>query len=106
MDSARIASKYIIRSLEENNINNLKGYQKEWEHKYLEEYKCAKFLQNKAKEFTNNDRICDLVTKQLSSLSDNDSLRFCKGDINRFFLLKILFNHKIRKLYSSQSNVK
>jgi len=106
MDSAKIASKYIIRSLEENNPNNLKGYQKEWEHRYLEKYKCAKFLQNKAKEFTNNDRTCDLIAKQLSSLSDSDSLRFCKGDINRFFLLKILFNHAIRKLYSSQSNVK
>ncbi len=106
MDSARIASKYIISSLEENNLNNLKGYQKEWEHKYLEKYKCAKFLQNKAKKFTNNDRTCDLVAKQLSSLSDKDSLRFCKGDINRFFILKILLNHAIRKLYTPQSNVK
>lgn len=100
MDSARIASKYIIKSLEENNLSNLKGYQKEWERKYLKKYKCAKFLQNKAKKFTNNDRTCDLVTKQLSSLSDSDSLRFFKGDINRFFLLKILFNRAIRKLYN------
>ena len=99
MDSARIASKYIIRSLEENNLNNLKEYQKEWERKYLEKYKCAKFLQNKAKKLTNNDRACDLVAEHLSSFSDNDSLRFYKGDINRFFLLKILFNRAIRKLY-------
>jgi len=96
MDSSKIASKWVKKSLETNDLNMLKNYEKEWKKKYYRKYKIAFRLQQKMKEYTKDDNKIDFVVKKLDKMSDKNFVRLLSGDISYFFLFKLAVKFFIR----------
>ncbi len=88
MDSAKIAAKWIERSLNID-LKLLENYNKEWNDKYYQKYKLAFFIQNRIKKASKNDNKLDFGVNRLGKISDKDFKRLLSGDLNNSFLLKI-----------------
>ena len=89
MDSSRIASKWIKESIEKDDLNLLKNYEKEWKRKYYRQFKIAFLLQQKTTKHTQNDNKIDSIVKKMDKISDKDFVKLLKGNISYFFLLKL-----------------
>lgn len=89
MDASRIVSKWIKISIENNDLNPLKNYDKEWRKKYYKKYSVCFFLQQKIKEASADDSKLDGGVRMLRNVSDKDFVKLLSGDLNYLFLIKI-----------------
>lgn len=96
MDSSRIASRWIKESIEKDDLNLLKNYEREWKRKYYRKFKIAFLLQQKMKKYTQNDNKIDFVVKKLDKISDKDFVKLLKGDIGYLFLFKLAIKFFIK----------
>ena len=88
MDSAKIAAKWIERSLSID-LKLLENYNKEWNDKYYQKYKLAFFIQNRIKKASKNDKKLDFGVNGLGKISDKDFERLMSGDLSYSFLAQI-----------------
>ena len=88
MDSAKIAAKWIERSLSID-LKLLENYNKEWNDKYYQKYKLAFFIQNRIKKASKNDKKLDFGMNGLGKISDKDFERLMSGDLSYSFLAQI-----------------
>lgn len=89
LDSARIASKYIQKSIQSDDLKILSGYSSEWKKKYHKKYKLSYLIQDKLKNFTANDKKSDFLVEFIEKVGDKEFARFLSGDITYLFLAKM-----------------
>lgn len=89
MDASRIVSKWIKISIENNDLNLLKNYDKAWRKKYYKKYGICFFLQQKIKEASADDNKLDVGVRMLGNISDRDFVKLLSGDLNYLDLLPI-----------------
>lgn len=95
MDSAKIATKWIKKSLEKDDLSFLENYSKEWKNKYYKQYKIGFWLQQKLKQFSLDDNKLDFGVRRLKKLSDRDFEKLLNGKLSYSFLVKIIFQSLI-----------
>lgn len=92
LEASQIAAEYIRKALQNNNLEILENYQKEWLKKYYKSNKYCYWLQRIADYFSSNNKLCDYSLKKLTKLSDADFDKFLRGDIDFRFFGKLLLN--------------
>lgn len=97
MDSARIAAKNIKKSLENKDVKILENYNKEWRVKYYKKYKTAFFLQKRINKASSNDDRLDFGVRRFKKMSDKDFERILSGDLEKFFLIKVMIKSIFNK---------
>lgn len=101
MEAARIAAHWTFRSIESNDFNLLKGYEREWYRRYYKKYKKGfKFRQNFMKA-SHNDRYMDRGLKMLNSLSSRVFMQLLRGDISFVLFLKMVLS-LIKRFFSTK----
>lgn len=91
MDSARMAAKWIVKSVQYGDMALLQNYSRDWRKKYHKQYKLGFKLQQILKIISTNDKILDFGVRRLKKLSDYDYQKLLSGDLNYSFLIKLLF---------------
>lgn len=96
MDSAKIASKWIKKSINKNDLSFLENYSKEWNDKYYRQYKIGFWLRQKLKQFSLDDNKLDFGVRRSKNLSDRDFKRLLSGELSYSFLAKITLRSLLR----------
>ena len=106
MDASKIASKWIKKSIETNNLGLLENYTNEWKKKYHLKYKIAFLIQQRIKRASTDDRKLDLGVRKLKNISDKDFVKLLSGDINYLFLAKLMLKSLLTNIFQKIKNNK
>ena len=88
-EASRIASKWIEKAVENDNLGFLRNYDHEWKKRYYGKYELACALQSYARRLTRNDAHLDYCIRLANKIPDKECSRIISGDISFPYLFKI-----------------